>query len=72
MSDNEEHNKHSKMTLMDFQQAMAYAATPQAEPRIGSLDALDCMLKGLKRENKDNKPGDGEKMSPFMISLGGS
>ena len=35
-----EDNKHSKMTLMDFQQAMEYAATPQAEPRIGSLEAL--------------------------------
>jgi hypothetical protein len=67
-----EENKHSKMTLMDFQQAMAWAATPQAEPRIGSLDALDCMLKGLKRENKDNAIGDGEKMTPFMIRLGGS
>jgi hypothetical protein len=67
-----EENKHSKMTLMDFQQAMAWAATPQAEPRIGSLDALDCMLKGLKRENKDNAKGDGEKMSPFMIRLGGN
>jgi hypothetical protein len=66
--DNEK--KHSMMTLMDFQQAMAWAATPQAESRIGSLDALDCMLKELKRENKDNKPGDGSKLSPFMIRLG--
>jgi hypothetical protein len=72
LSEENNNNKHSKMTLMDFQQAMAWAATPQAEPRIGSLDALDCMLKGLKRENKDNAIGDGEKMSPFMIRLGGS
>jgi hypothetical protein len=68
--DNEK--KHSMMTLMDFQQAMAWAATPQAESRIGSLDALDCMLRQLKRENKDNAKGDGEKTSPFMISFGGS
>jgi hypothetical protein len=71
MSEKEENNKHSKMTLMSFQEALAYAATPQAEPRIGSIEALECMLKGLKRENMDNKPGDGEKMSPFMIRLGG-
>jgi hypothetical protein len=68
----EEDNKHSKMTLMSFQEALAYAASPQAEPRIGSIEALECMLKGLKRENKDNAIGDGEKMSPFMIRLGGS
>jgi hypothetical protein len=60
------------MTLMSFQEAMAYAATPQAEPRIGSEDRVIDMLKEILRENKDNKPGDGGKMSPFMISLGGS
>jgi hypothetical protein len=57
---------------MSFQEAMAYAATPQAEPRIGSEDRVIDMLKEILRENKDNKPGDGGKMSPFMISLGGS
>ena len=68
----EDKKLHSKMTLMDFQQVMEYAATPQFEERIGSLEALELMLKGLKRENKDNAVGDGEKMSPFMIRLGGS
>ena len=60
------------MTLMDFQEAVAYAATPQAEPRIGSEDRVIDIFKEMIRENKDNKPGDGGKQSPFMISLGGS
>jgi hypothetical protein len=68
----EENNKHSKMTLMDFQQAMEYASTPQAEPRIGHEDRVTEMFKEMLRENKDNKPGDGGKMSPFMIRFGGS
>jgi hypothetical protein len=48
---------------MSCQEAIEYAAPPQAEPRIGSLDALECMLKGLKRENMDNDIGKGEQGS---------
>jgi hypothetical protein len=59
----EDNIKHSKMTLMSFQEALAYASTPQAEPRIGSLESLECMLKGLKRENMDNDIGKGEQGS---------
>jgi hypothetical protein len=70
MSSEDNNNKHSKMTLMSFQEAMAYAATPQAEPRIGSEDRVIDIFKEMLRENKDNKPGDGGKQSPFMISLG--
>jgi hypothetical protein len=72
MSSEDNSNKHSKMTLMNFQEAMEWVNSPQSEPRIGSLEALESMLKGLRRENKDNKPGDGGKQSPFMIRLGGS
>jgi hypothetical protein len=67
-----EDNKHSKMTLMSFQEAMAYAATPQAEPRIGSEENVLALFKDIMKENKNNRPGDGGKMSPFMIILGGS
>jgi hypothetical protein len=70
MSSEDNNNNHSKMTLMSFQEAMAYAATPQAEPRIGSEDRVIDIFKEMLRENKDNKPGDGGKQSPFMISLG--
>ena len=58
------------MTLMDFQQVMEYAATPQFEGRIGHEDRVLDIFKELIRENKDNKPGDGGKQSPFMITLG--
>lgn len=70
--ENNDNKLHSKMTLMNFQEAMAYAATPQAEPRIGHEDRVMDIFKEMLRENKDNQKGDGGKMSPFMIRLGGS
>ena len=66
----ENKEKHSKMTLMSFQEAMEYASTPQAEPRIGAEERVTDMFMEMIRENKDNKIGDGGKRSPFMISFG--
>jgi hypothetical protein len=71
-------NKHSKMTLLSFEETMKWVNSPQFEGRIGSVEALECMLKGLKRENMDNDIGKGENGNTIgwevknFVNLGGS
>jgi hypothetical protein len=62
-----EDNKHSKMTLMSFNEAIEYAATPQAEGRIGSEDNLKRLFQDILREGqRDKKPGDDWAYSVFL------
>jgi hypothetical protein len=62
----EDNNKHSKMTLMSFQEAIAYASTPQAEGRIGSEDRVQDLYKDMLKENRDRRPGDDWLPSVFL------
>jgi hypothetical protein len=69
----QEQEDKPKVTVMDFQKLMEYASTPQAEPRIGSLDSLNIMLSQMKRsEDRDKRPTKEGQQNSMFISLGSS
>jgi hypothetical protein len=51
---------------MSFQEAVAYASTPQAEGRIGSEDKNTKLYHEIMKENKDRRPGDDWAPSVFL------
>jgi len=63
-----EENKHSnrERTLLSFNEAIAYAASPQAEGRIGHEDRVKDIFKDMLKENRDKRPGDDREPSVFL------
>jgi hypothetical protein len=59
-------NKHSKMTLMSFNEAIEYASTPQAEGRIGHEGRVKDIYKEMLKENRDRRPGSDWEPSVFL------
>ena len=51
---------------MSIEEAEAYAATPQAEGRIGHEDRVKDIYREMIKDNRDRLPGEGLTYSVFL------